>query len=584
MKKIFACLLLFSVLLPFAALAEEAIPEDIEIMEVSAEDAELSDDPIVVEEQPLHYGDASAAVAELQRQLAALCYYSGEISGSYGDQTRTAVATFQQDHYLEATGDADLATLALLYETVYRPLRLGCMGEDVKRLQERLTELGYYTGKLSGTYMPGTQEAVYNFQHYAGEMATGYADAETQMLLYAADALPYQEALAAMPAATPAPTTLDMIDDIPRTPTPHVAFEKTLKYESKGALVKTLQQRLIELGYYDGNVSGNFLGHTRNAVKAFQTQNGIKVDGVVGESTWNAIFNDIDVRAVDDAPKPTPAPTPIPYAITVDVQNQVTTVYGLDENGEYTKVVRQMLCSTGTRANPSDVGDWVLSGRNARGAYFPKWGGHAHYWTKINDSIAFHSVLYSAPSDTMTLKVSSYKNLGKRASHGCIRLTLADSKWIYQNIGAGTVVTITEDLPADPELRDALKLPPLDYSCMMPIVTPQPTASPVYVSGAQPPQPFKTLKKNSESADVYWLQCKLKELGYYQGYVSGKYLGGTVNAVKAFQKDHGIKVTGTANVATLEAIYAAELAATPTPAPEATPTPAMPTPTPAPLG
>lgn len=29
-----------------------------------------------------------------------------------------------------------------------------------------------------------------------------------------------------------------------------------------------------------------------------------------------------------------------------------------DENGDYTVVVRQMLCSTGTKSYPSDVGDW----------------------------------------------------------------------------------------------------------------------------------------------------------------------------------------------------------------------------------
>ena len=79
--------------------------------------------------------------------------------------------------------------------------------------------------------------------------------------------------------------------------------------------------------------------------------------------------------------RPTPVPTPVPYAITVDVRNQVTIVYGLDENGEYTVPVKQMVCSTGMKATPSDVGEWVLNGRKARWCYFPTWGSHCLLYT-----------------------------------------------------------------------------------------------------------------------------------------------------------------------------------------------------------
>ena len=288
------------------------------------------------------------------------------------------------------------------------------------------------------------------------------------------------------------------------------------------------------------------------------------------------------MRAADDAPKPTPAPTPIPYAITVDVRNQVTTVYGLDENGEYTQIVRQMLCSTGTKYFPSDIGQFTLSGRTARWCYFPEWGSHAQYWTKINSSIAFHSVIYNTV-DTMDLAVSSYKNLGSRASHGCIRLTVNDAKWIYKNCGQGVVVTITDDLPSDPELKRALKLPALNQSNMLPYVTATPTAAPVYVPGTLPYE-LKALKKNSSGEEVFWLQSKLKELGYYNGHIGGVYLDGTVNAVKAFQKANRLEQTGSADLATLRALYREELA-TPTPAPTATPSPtptATPTPSPTP--
>ena len=87
-----------------------------------------------------------------------------------------------------------------------------------------------------------------------------------------------------------------------------------------------------------------------------------------------------------------------------------------------------------------------------------------------------------------------------------------------------------------------------------------------------PPQPFRTLRLEKKGEDVYWLQRKLKELGYYQGTVTGAYWQGTQDAVKAFQKDNGLKADGVANRATLEKIYE-EVLMNNTPTPEPTPTP-----------
>ncbi|MBQ7306809.1 MAG: peptidoglycan-binding protein [Clostridia bacterium] len=565
MMKHFFSVLLVALLLPCAAFAEGEmilLDETGSLLVESTEARELT------------RGAQGDDVTELQQRLTELYYYSGAISGSYGENTQAAVKAFQEDFGLDATGTADAQTLALVYSTLYRPLQYGSSGEDVKRLQTRLTELGYYTGKISGNFLEATGSAIERFQQKIGEEPTGIADIDVQALLFSGDALSAHAKVEVTP--TPAPDLDNMSflvidEDAPVTPTPIpvVEFKKQLARGSTGKTVKQLQERLTELGYYEGPVSGNFLGHTANAVKAFQKQNGLKADSIVGEDTWNMIFNTSDIILPDQTPRPTPTPTPVPFAITVDVNNQVTTVYGRDENGDYTVVIRQMLCSTGTKGAPSDVGDWVLSGRNARWCYFPKWGGHAQYWTKINGSIAFHSVIYNTV-DTMDLSVKSYKNLGKRASHGCIRLTVADARWIYENVGKGTVVTITEKLPKDPELVASLKLPPLNYGNMLPKETPQPTAEPNYISGGQPPLPLTKLKKNDSSPAVYWMQKKLTELGYYQGKCSGTYLAGTASAVKAFQKANGLSVNGdVASVQMLEKLYEKELAT-----PEPIPTPA----------
>ena len=581
-KAVLAILLVL--LLPCLALGEgemEAVPMD--DLDWVDDDVSIniqsgpSDDGLIVEEQvsrTLTQGVEGEDVRLMQIRLTELEYYSGDITGTFGANTRSAVEAFQADFGLEVNGVADAATQAQMYATLYRPLRYGAQGELVKQLQTKLMALSFYTGKISGNYLDATIEAVKGFQSHNALQPTGEANIATQAALYGAN--PRGKNDAPLPTVTPAPDIVGfVVDDLTEVlldDMPAVPFVKELKYGITDESVTPLQTRLTELGYYSGPISGNFLGNTRNAVKAFQKQNGLKVDGVVGVETWNAIFNDVGVVLPGDTPKPTATPEPPAFHIVVDVNNQVTTVYGRDEVGEYTVIVRQMLCSTGTKSNPSDVGDWTLSGRTARWCTFPQWGGsYAQYWTKINASIAFHSVLYHTVSTT-DLKVSSYNNLGKRASHGCIRLTVADAKWIYDNVGAGTVVTIREDLPADPELRASLKLPELNRKTMLPYATEQPTAEPRYISGMQPPLPLEKLKKNDSSEAVFWLQSKLKELGYYGGKVTGTYLDGTVNAVKAFQKAHGLSADGVADVKTLEALYAQELA-TPTPPPTATPEP-----------
>lgn len=60
-------------------------------------------------------------------------------------------------------------------------------------------------------------------------------------------------------------------------------------YGSRGSEVKQIQTKLKNWGYYSGNVDGIFGYNTFNAVKWFQSKNGLKVDGVVGSKTLEAL-------------------------------------------------------------------------------------------------------------------------------------------------------------------------------------------------------------------------------------------------------------------------------------------------------
>ena len=495
------------------------------------------------------------------------------MTGKYKERTQKAVEKFQEDYDLDVTGVADLRTLSILFSLTHRRLLYGSTGDDVTELQRQLSELGYYTGKISGNYLELTRKAVEELQKKNGLEVTGIADSELQDMIQQGRILSKSDSPNV--TSTPAPNLTNFLvdenEDGVRVADEPIAFTKRLKSGSSGKLVKQVQERLLELGYYEGQVNGSYEKHTIRAVKKFQTQNGLDDTGVVDEETWNLIFNDVHIVLPDATPKPTAPP---PFHIVVDVANQVTSVYGRDEKGEYTVVVRQMLCSTGMKATPSDVGDWVLNGRHATWCIFPKWGNsYARYWTQINSSIAFHSPIYTAVSNS-AMKISSYKKLGQRASHGCIRLSVWDAKWIYDNVGKGTVVSIVEGMEADPELRDALKLPPLDTQYCTPISTPVPTAEPDYSLDNPPDIGVRRLSEKSQGPEVYWVQRTLKDLGYYDTKCTGKMLKKTIKAVKAFHKDYGLGSGGEVTQKTIDKLV--EVAKNP---PQKTPEP-VPTPAP----
>jgi hypothetical protein len=64
---------------------------------------------------------------------------------------------------------------------------------------------------------------------------------------------------------------------------------RMLRRGDRGEDVKALQKALNERGFHSGPVDGDFGPLTQAAVKAFQKQAGITVDGIVGAETWGAL-------------------------------------------------------------------------------------------------------------------------------------------------------------------------------------------------------------------------------------------------------------------------------------------------------
>ena len=89
-------------------------------------------------------------------------------------------------------------------------------------------------------------------------------------------------------------------DDLARWPwswgTGYVPFPGTLKEKSLGPHVGALQKRLADLGYAL-KVDHSFGAKTKAAVIQFQTDRGLKADGVVGRTTWAVLVAGLALRA-----------------------------------------------------------------------------------------------------------------------------------------------------------------------------------------------------------------------------------------------------------------------------------------------
>jgi len=133
---------------------------------------------------------ASPQIEAAQRKLAAQKMYTGKIDGMFGAQTRAAVEKFQGDQGIPVSGNLDTRTLTALGIGSERVPVAGESGTErielsslsaaqIRKLQQRLQQLGMYQGSIDGMMGKGTQTALSHYFERQAKLADEGAATES---------------------------------------------------------------------------------------------------------------------------------------------------------------------------------------------------------------------------------------------------------------------------------------------------------------------------------------------------------------------------------------------------------------------
>ena len=141
---------------------------------------------------------------------------------------------------------------------------VGDSGVAVKAVQKKLKSLGYYSGSVDGDYGAGTKKAVMAFQKANGLKQTGNVNSATLKKMNSAGSSSGKKSSSGSSSGSAGD---------PCSP------------GDSGAAVRAVQKKLKSLGFYTGDVDGDYGNGTKNAVKAFQRANGLTANGVANSKT-----------------------------------------------------------------------------------------------------------------------------------------------------------------------------------------------------------------------------------------------------------------------------------------------------------
>ncbi|MCC5615004.1 peptidoglycan-binding protein [Nostoc sp. CHAB 5836] len=301
----------------------------------------------------LSQGKTGASVTRLQQRLQQLGYLNANPTGNFGPMTRDAVIAFQRNYRITTNGIVNRQTWNALMGSSPTPARSSLSTPQVRELQVRLRQLGYFNTNPTGNIGPMTREAVIQFQRNYRLPVDGIANAQ-------------------------------VLDSVRRVSTSGYANQQPgrnyLTVGDRGENVRLVQERLSQMGFSNTNPDGYFNDYTRQSVIAFQQYSQINSTGNVDWQTWEALglnnstggtyreTNPYVLTPTNDyiAPQtnryvlpPTNNVVPITNGNTLVTNNPYRVIVPISSNDTLTKV-QQYIPNAVTEQ--SNLGDYVNAG------------------------------------------------------------------------------------------------------------------------------------------------------------------------------------------------------------------------------
>ena len=479
-------------------------------------------------------GSQGDAVAQMQRDLKQLGYYYAEITGNVGSKTVAAIKDFQKQNGLTADGVAGDKTLKAIAAKIKDAggsvsssssasgLKLGSTGSKVSSLQRNLTTLGYYYGDITGHYGSLTQNAVKKFQKARGLTQDGVAGDKTVSAI--------ESAVKSSGGAVADSSS---------------GAGSALREGDSGAAVKDLQSMLNKLEYYYGDITGHYGSLTKKAVRAFQDDNDLTVDGIAGVNTVNKL------RALTGSSGSSSSSS---GGTTVSTSNS----YGrITKNNVYLRA--SYSTSSASKASLSEGTKCRITKVYTIGDY--KW----YYITVTVGKYSYKGYVRSDMIETISEKEygsdASNSNDHDSETLGMIRVT---SDNVALRVGPGK----SYDRADEADTGDVFYYIDTedgwfrtksgywiskDYAKVM-----SNDEVDEYVGGGSSSSgSAAALKYGDTGSDVGYIQKALKKLGYYDGSITNHYGNLTKQAVMDFQGDNSLSRDGVVGAKTMAAIVAA---------------------------
>ncbi|MCE5221275.1 MAG: L,D-transpeptidase family protein [Clostridium sp.] len=230
--------------------------------------------------------------------------------------------------------------------------------------------------------------------------------------------------------------------------------EKVISIGSKGDVVRSIQRLLNSLEGCNIQEDGLYGAETYNAIIKYQAKNALKQDGIVGKQTIAKLLS-IDVNSklnttnsnTENGTKATKVQTVNEMIISelnskeinsdtdyfVAVSKSQRQVYIYHKEYDSWVNIKVFTCNIGSPDSPTIEGNFYsgLKGKELRINETC-----VKYFTQISGNYLFHSVPYNDIGEVIDGR------LGEAVSHGCVRLSLEDSKYIYDTIPAKTGIKI----------------------------------------------------------------------------------------------------------------------------------------------